>query len=402
MLQALLNGTAMTLADASVASVTYQTTGNRLATITPIGATGKGDVVAIDYVVTADGTNLLTIPATVEGRTVLGPITVRRGNVPRDIKTFTLGTTTHVLTLLANETAGNVLTVHLALGGTLVNYRPKNRSIDEFATGAFYEWVRVGGVPTYTLALPGMSVLKGLMSFQNNVNNPLVTGVYVDGRLYPAVVTGFNRNAISVTLALSGAEYAALASGDQASWDFDAVSSTYRLTAVNHAIKLPMLASGAPQTNDVLAFTYQFASLPFLPIHGGEVFQIVQHGFVIGSSSSIANASPNAMSPLAERFPRVRGTLKGVGATPVTSFTDLLQVGQLGAFPFDGTLFTVDGTLQFDVGVLTANAGFYTWVALVRLGRRLFLFAYVIEGDTFSVADTTRAFLGYLPIQLVE
>lgn len=401
---AYLNGNPVILANAKEEMEAVVTDGGLNGMIIPIGSYElKGEALRVEATYTADGTDALKIPTEIEGRRVLGVLVAEVVGGPMlAIKTMRLGATEHTVVLETTVPNGTQVKLQVMLGGVIVNYRPKNLSLDEFAEGTIVEMNINGAVPQYLIPLPAGRVLKGAMGFVHEMGQPLVGGVYLDGRLYTATFGGFDRNLVRVTLTLSPIAYAALEPAEQGKWELNG-DGTYWLKDGVYSLKIALLWSAALSSFDVFSVVYQHASLPFIPVKGGEVFTLAHHGMMIGSSASIANESDSYLSPLTEKFPLVRGKLKGAGnPSPQTTIQDLLQVGQLGAMPFDGTSFGVDGSLKFNIGVMAPDGGFFAWVALVKVDGALRVLTYVVEGDTFDVASNARAFLSYPSTHYVE
>lgn len=400
---AYVNDKAVVLADAKEESRSVMTASGLAGTITPIGGSLKCDAIKVDVVYTADGTAVIAIPAELEGRQVIGVESaslVGGGNLA--IRTVRLGATQHSVEFPTALAVGAQVSMRILLGGIIVNYRPKNLSLDEFASGQMFEATINGNKTSYRVLLPKGRVLKGSLGFIHELDQPLVGGAYIDGRLYPATVSGLDRNLIEVALTISTTEYNSLDAAEQAKWMLLADGS-YQLVDGVYSLKLALLWSEALTQFDVFSMVYQHASLPFIPVKGGEVFTLAHHGMLIGSSSSVANESKSYLAPVTEKFPLVRSALKGQGvATPQTTIEDLLTVGQIGAMPFDGINFEIDGKLHFDVGVMNPDGGFFVWMCLVKIGGALRLLTYVVEGDTFDVASDARAFVSYPMAHYVE
>jgi len=403
MLLALIDGVAIVHADATEVLRLETTPGNLLATVTAIGDPKKADALVVELTLTADGTNVLLVPEVIEGREVLGVIDASLalgGGLA--IKTYRREVVNHELELTAALAAGVLVTIHVALGGKILNHAPRRLEIGEMAESRVAETVIAGGEAIYRFALPSNRVMLGCFSFVRTPATPAVHGVYLNNRLYPAVVTGFNRNLVEVSLTLAQAEYLALPLGDQADWAYHVGSDTYRLTPGAYSLKLGILWSDPLTAVQDLALVYQHAALPFLPVSGGEVFELLARGLLLSSNSSVANEQASYTAPVAEKFPVVAGMRIGPAAGPTTSLLDVQNVPQLGQWPHDGIHFEVDGGIEFQAGVGTPGAGFVTWLALVKVNRHLRLLAYVETGATFPVDNDDKAFLSYPLSQFVE
>jgi hypothetical protein len=370
--------------------------------VSAIGPALKGDAMIQERIYAADGSDSIAIPTVVDGRVVLGAVTVdllAGGAV--GIRTFTLGPLGHVLRLAAAQTAGTQLRVALALGGRTFRYDPRHLGADEFAESALFEATTTGAKTTHHVALPQERVLKGVMGYRLDPARPLTAGVYVDGRLYQATVSGLDRNLATIELALSPAEYAALEAGQQPKWEL--VGGVYRLAAGTYTLTLPLLWSDPPKSFEHFAFVYDFQALPFVPLLGDETFEIAHHGRVMITNSSAANDGTEPFAPATERFPLVRGDRKGVEALAVqTIFSDALEMGHRAEVPWDGTALAIDGRFVFNAGIFDADAGFVVWMCLVRQGRNLRVFSYIVEGETLAVDTPARAFLTYPLTHVVE
>lgn len=403
MLKALINGQPVIHADSTQIMHQETTPGNLLATITPIGNVKKADALVVEKIVTGTGTNILLVPEVIEGREVLGVIDAEVVGVgAASIRTYRREVVNHELELGAAVTSGVQVKLHIALGGKIINHAPKHLEIGEMGQSLIYETVIDGGAASYLFALPNNRVMLGCFSFVKQPLTNAVHGVYVNNRLYPATITGFSRNLVKVDLTISQTEYLALPLGDQADWAYHVGTAVYRLVAGAFSLKLGMLWSDPLTAVQDLALVYQHAAMPFLPVSGGEVFDLVYRGLLLSSSSSVANDQGNYVSPVAERFPVVAGTRLGPATGPTTSMVDIQSVGQLAQWPFDGIHFEIDGGIEFATGVGTLGAGFVVWLALVKVNRHLRLLAYVETGTTMQIESDARAFLSYPISQFVE
>lgn len=370
-----------------------------------VGPPTKCEAVSVELIVLGAGSSLVTVPATVGGVAVIGVRSVEAvlTSTAIGIKAIQLGGPTHAVTLAAAVTLGDQLNVILLLAGTQCNIEPKNRAVTDFAESTIHTQTLNGGAATYNLILPHNKVLRGLFSYTKVANAPLVQGVYIDGYLYPATVTGFDRNFLQLNLTLTALDWAALPPAQQAKWQWDLVYSYYYLNVGVYALKLALLWSAALTVPDQFKLLYAYNGLPFSPIAGGEAFSLLHRGYVVASNSSIANRSNSYTAPLAERFPAVRGTLQGaLAAVPETTLNDPTLMEHAGTLPFEGLVFSVDGAVDFGLGVSAPGAGFLVWLNLVKDDHYFKVFAYVVQDNAFSVSNPVKAFVSYCDANYVE
>jgi hypothetical protein len=73
-----------------------------------------------------------------------------------------------------------------------------------------------------------------------------------------------------------------------------------------------------------------------------------------------------------------------------------------GLIPLEGTVFGVDGTIDFGLGISVPGAGFMVWVSLVKDLRHFKLLAYVVQDNAFSVSNPVNAYASYPDANYVE
>lgn len=397
-----LNGNAFYAAQPDPTTFTFATLP---ATLDPVGPTTKAEAFSVETVVLGAGSSLITVPATVGGVAVIGVrsvVAVTTSTVV-GIKTVVLGTPTHAVTLAAAVALGDQLRVTLLLAGSLCNIVPTNRTLGDFSEATIHTQTINGGGASFNLVLPHNRVLRGLYSYARVANAPLVQGVYIDDYLYPATVTGFDRNFVVLNLTLTLTDYAALPPAQQAKWQLDLLNNYYYLNVGTYALKLALLWSSALAVVDTFKVTYAYHGLPWSPIAGGEEFDLLHKGYIVASNSSIANRSPSYTHPLAERFPAVRGTIQGPTiTTPETTLSDPALMELSGFIPFEGLRFGIDGSLDFGLGISAPGDGFMVWASLVKDGPYMKLLAYVVQDNAFSISDDAKAFVSYCDANYVE
>lgn len=377
--------------------------GGVVTTTRPIGPQLKCEAVIDERVYVADGSDTLAIPTVLNGRIVLGAIEADVVGVgPIGIRTFTLQPLGHLLRLSAAQPNGTSVRVKLALGGRIFNYEPRHLALTEFAESALHDESVTGGKTEFFVALPDERVLKGVLGYRLNPALPLFAGVYVDGRLYQATVLGFDRNLVKIELVLTTADYNALEVPQQPLWE-EYTPGLWRLVPGTYTFTLPVLWTSPIKVFERFLLAYGTPAQPFLPAAGDEQMEIVHHGRFLITNSSPANVGTEPFAPATERFPLVAGVRKGHEATEVaTILSDALEMGHKAEVPWDGVVLAVDGRFVFNAGIFDPDAGFVVWMALVRHGRALRVFTYLVEGDTFSVEDPGRAFFTYPLLHVVE
>ena len=408
--QATLAGAPLILADVDTALSTRVLAGGERELTSAIGNPGKGDAVVATLTVNGADSANLPLPLVYLGRQVIGVVSAydTLANASLAIATMTLGVSQNTLVMSQSVINGTPIRVALALGGRIANTRPGNRELGEFAESLLVDFTvatdATGAQADFRMALadtrPGLAlmnrVLKGVMSVSYDPTKPNVTSAYVNGRLYPATVTGLDRNLVTVTLTLSPVEYALLGAY-QNDWESTPQGGLHHLAKSKaFVIRLPILWSDAPQSFETAELIYDFKPLCFLPAVPGESYELAHRGRMLIGNSSIANVWQNQFSPLAERLPLLHGKRKGAGQSdPGVTFADVLDLGQDGEMPFEGLHFALDGALKFQAGVFDAESGYAVWGCLVKVGRALRLFFYIVEGDTFDVSDNARAFVSF-------
>lgn len=398
----LLNGNPFYTAPPEPVSFTFATLP---ATLDPVGPPTKAEAVSVEAIVLGAGSSSITVPATVGGAAVIGVRSVVAVNTSTvvGIKSVALGGPNHTVTLVAPVTLGDQLRVTLLLAGQVCNIVPTNRTLGDFAEALIHTQTLNGGAPSYNLVLPHNRVLRGLYSFARVANAPLVQGVYIDDYLYPATVTGFDRNFLVLNLTLTVSDYGALPPIQQAKWQLDVLNNYYYLNVGVYALKLALLWSAALAVPDTFKLTYAYNGLPWSPVAGGEEFDLLHKGYIIASNSSIANRSPSYTHPLAERFPAVRGTIQGAPVTtPETTLSDPALMELSGFIPFEGLRFAIDGALDFGLGISAPGDGFMVWVSLVKDGPYVKILGYVVQDNAFSISDDAKAFVSYCEANYVE
>jgi len=361
---------------------------------TPVGATTKGDAVAIEKVFVANGTNAISIPLSLAGRAVLGPISAEILGDVVGIQTFKLGEQNHSLEFADVIVAGRQVKVVLALGGQVANYRPRNRSLDDLAIASWQELEIAGGATGYGLALPANSVLLGALGFVHQSGGNKVGGVYVDDRLYPCTYGGFDRNRVQIDLTISSAEYLALPAPEQTKWE-TLGGQVYQLRAGAYGLKLPLLRASSLGAQETLLLTYDYAGMPSLPVTADDSFKLAARGYLLASNSSIANTPEAYVDPVTEKFPSMAGELVGVDEDPETTFRDILTLPQSGPIPLEGMDLALDGTITLGAGVVVPNGGFMAWMSLVELDGALYGLSVVSNEGAFTADDPAKAFLTY-------
>jgi hypothetical protein len=375
------------------------------ATLEPVGGQNRGSALSIVVTVTGVGTSQVVVPAVIDSHLVLGVRSASKAAdaSPLGIKTVELGSPDLAVTFTSAIANGEDVNLELVLAGRFANVRPQNRHLGDFATAGFFTASIDGGQAVVRVALPHNHVLRSVLGFTHQAAGPLVYGVYVDGYLYPCTPSGFDRNLVTLALALSLADYATLPLAQQAKWTLDVGGTFYTLAAGTYQIALPLTWSDALATTDTFVVGYSYDGLPFSPAPVGETFEILARGYVLATDSSIANHGTHYTSPATERLPLVRGKVKGVGvSSPQTSMVDPLGVRLAGLIPFEGTTFAVDGGIDFGMGIPAPDAGVLAWIALVKWGRAARVFCYVTEGNAFAVEQPPQAFVSYPVANFVE
>jgi hypothetical protein len=375
------------------------------AQLRPVGPVDACGAFTVNLVAVADGTSLLSVPAEIGGVAVIGVRSVVRvaDDAVLGIKTVQLGGANHSVVLTAAVAAGDEARLELLMAGRVCNIIPENRAVTDFAEAVLHSTTVLGERPVYGVALPEGRVLRGVYNFVRVANSATVQGAFLDGYLYPATVTGVDRNFVQVNLTLSAADFAALPVTQQGKWQLDPVQGYYILNAGSFNLQLAILWSAALAPTDQLRILYAYASHPFAPIAGGEQFELLHRGLVIASNSSAANRSPNYFAPLAEKLPGVKGAVLGLGAAdPETVFNDPVTLQSRGLLPVEGTQFGIDGSVDFGLGVGTPGAGFLAWACLVKDQRNVRVLAYVSQDNAFSISDPAKAFVTYCDANYVE
>lgn len=397
-----LNGSNFYAASSTPATFTFATLP---ATLSQVGPQNKCDALSVQLIVLGNGSSQFTVPSTIGGANVIGvrDVTDVSSSLIVGIKTIQLGSPNHTVVLTSAITSGNQLQLTVLLDGSLCNVTPANRALSDFAQSTLNAWTVNGGAATFGLVSPSNRVLRGLFSFARAISSPLVQGAYLDGYLYPVTVTGFDRNYLQVNLTLTPTDYAALSPTQQAKWQLDLVHNYYYLVTGTYSLEFALLWSSALLQTDQFETIYAYNGLPFSPIAGGEAFDILQRGYIIASNSSIGNMSASYTAPLAERFPLVRGTVQGLGVpVPETTLSDPTLMQLSGWIPFEGLTFSVDGSVDFGLGISVPGAGFMVWAALVKDGHYFKILAYVVQDNAFSISDPAKAFVSYCDANYVE
>lgn len=376
--------------------------------VTPIGGDEQSGAVVAKIVVAATGADTYSVPKDylIGGvtRSVLGCELVTVDGDPVGIKSVRVLPGNIEIKLDAAYGGTSQITFWLPLGGLIANIKSSNLAIDEVGNAVAHPAIVGGGQNTYNITLPKGKVALGFFTYVKDPTLNATHGVFVDGYLYPCIVTGIDRNLARVTLTLSNAEWLALPVERQADWELS--GGVYRLAPGSYVLSLPVLMSHAPDDASQMAVTYRFRPIPFIPVPAlepGEQLMLQDRGYILGSNSSVANQATNYMCPITERFPLLSGTLKGVGAAQTEiALIDPLSIDQDGMLPFDGTPVKFDGSIRFGLGVYDPNGGYWIWLALVKYKRSLRLLVYISEDETFVVDNPDKAFLSYGLVNWVE
>lgn len=374
--------------------------------VMPIGHTEKGEASTLLLRQTAAAdTKVFTFATSYEGRAVHGIQQVDLlGEDGRPVSTRAIAQQRFVggnleVTLFDTVPANAGIEAHVALAGRIVNVRPDVNGIYEFGEAMMVTGQASGGdihhVVLRAPAIPSageFATLLGAFAYVND-NDYLNTsfGVLVDGEMFPAVVSGFGTNMMTVSLSISAADHGMM-KGNKANWHV-APSGRYVLNQ-GVQFQVPCLLSAALEAGDDFQFFYKGSALGFHPVSSADEFEIVHRGYVIASSDSIANQSDSHLSPIAERFPLTRGGMYAPDITPTTSVRDAaLSFEQNGILPMEGTRFKVNGRISMGVYIDTPQSGVVAWIALVRRGHDLHVFTYVIDEGPLLVNNPARAFL---------
>ena len=375
------------------------------AQLRPVGPPDSCGAFSVDLVAVADGTSLLSVPAEIGGVPVLGVRSATRvvDDALLGIRSMQIGSTSHSVILSAAVTAGDEVRLTVVMAGKVCNVTPENRAIADFAEAVLHSTVVLGEAASYGVALPEGRVLRGVFSFARAASAPVIQGVFLDGYLYSATVSGIDRNFVQVNLTLSAVDFAALPVAQQGKWQLDAAHGYYILNAGSFNLQLAILWSAAPAPTDQIKILYAYNSLPFAPVAGGEQFELLHRGFIIASNSSAANCSQNYFAPLAEKLPLVKGAVLGLGvADPETVFSDPTSLQMQGLLPVEGTRFGLDGAISFGSGVGAPGAGFLAWMCLVRDEHSVRVLTYVSQDNAFSISNPSKAFITYCDANYVE
>lgn len=330
--------------------------------------------------------------------------------------------------VILQEEVQNGTTVYLAcaLEGRRVRMDAKHAGVLGVSNSLVWETysaIGTGTTDTYYIPLTGRPLDFPAPIFESgfqylsterrgaSFDSLLKTGVYVDGYMYPATLKNIGHNQVILQLALTQAEYDALALDEIATantWQVGA-DGLYRLKR-SVSVNIPMEVSNPLRSSDKLRLVYGYHPTPLFSMSSQVPMEIAHPGRLVASNSSIANNWSHPYAPLAEKLPVVSGPnllftsrLIAPGASNVSMVNpSILDVGQDKEPPFAGSEMVLDGRFKFHTGVFDKDSGYVAWLCLVKKERWLRLFCYITEGDTMRIGDARQAFMCAPPGNMVE